>query len=168
MWLPFSECGQNLSCVDSWRLCRIFFVLLPLCHLLSKKSVLQAMQEFLKLSMIPFLTRIRLWLLSLGTWGFLFLLLPSLCWFKLLLLCPTMWLFSLLFHLSRLPELPLNLVELDILGFSSPSIFFKVVNFGFLHVLLWPKLAFFATQANLPIDARYSDNPTPILKRWHR
>ena len=39
-----------------------------------------------------------------------------------------------------------------------------MVDFGFLHVLLRRKLANFATQANLPIAARYSDNPTPILK----
>ena len=65
----------------------------------------------------------------------------------------------LLLYLSRLPELPFKLVDLVvIIGFSPPS------NFGFLHLLLRGKVEDIARQANLPIAARYSDNPTPILK----
>ena len=123
---------------DLWWVFLAFWFVRPLCHLWSKMSVLQATQASLKLSAIRFtfffLPVLRLGLLVRDGKVFLFLHLPSLESLKLLLLSPISWVLSFFFHLSRLLELSLDLMDLGIEGLSSQdSVFFNFVNFGSFH-----------------------------------
>ena len=112
-----------------------------------------------------FLLLAQLWLLFLAE--DLFLMWSLFDWgLQVVLLCFEFLLFLVVAHLSKLPQLLLNLSVLSNCSLGLVAAFFSFTLFDFrcFVLVLWNSCRWKATKVNLPITARYWAKPTPILQ----